>query len=58
MHAFYSYSIPLLRMLFSSATQRKTYSILYSVLYYICRDRWYLARVQPLIPRIAHVGWN
>ena len=23
-----------------------------------CHDRWYLARVQPLIPRIAHVGWN
>ena len=24
----------------------------------MCRDRWYLAGVQPLIPRIAHVGWN
>ena len=23
-----------------------------------CRDRWYLARVQLLIPRIAHDGWN
>ena len=23
-----------------------------------CRYHWYLARVQPLISRIAHVGWN
>ena len=23
-----------------------------------CHDRWYLARAQPLISRIAHVGWN
>ena len=23
-----------------------------------CRDRWYLARVQSLISRIANVGWN